>query len=102
MRECRSGGWASLPPKQAYLLSAMRHVDDVVLCDVVKSGALSIHNTWTALINPMTTTKAEIEDLIFTRGVHLEAKLSASQLETRLALSLFLQMQMIRAPSVSN
>ncbi len=37
--------WASTTTTQAYLLSAKLHVDDVVLCDVVKSGALSIHGT---------------------------------------------------------
>ncbi len=58
-------------------------MDDVVLCDVVKSGALSIHGTRTALINPTLTSKAEIEDLIFTRGVHLEVKQTAPQFETK-------------------
>ena len=40
--------WVGITTAQAYLLSDRRHVADVVLCDVVKSDALSIHGTWTA------------------------------------------------------
>ncbi len=75
--------WVSITTAQAYLLFPRRRVDDVVLCDVVESGALFIHGTWTALINPMPATKTEIEDLFFTRGVHLEVKQSAAQFETK-------------------
>ena len=34
--------WMSLTTAHAYLLFGMRHVDDVVLCDIVKDNALSL------------------------------------------------------------
>ena len=58
-------------------------MDDVVLCDIVKDGALSIHASWTSVIVAGVTTKAELEELIFGRGVHIEAKLIASRFETK-------------------
>jgi len=56
--------WVCLTSAHAYLLVARRHVDDVVLCDIVKAGSLSIHASWTTLIVPGVTTKARIEELI--------------------------------------
>jgi len=58
-------------------------VDDIVLCHIVKAGSLSIHASWTALIVPGVTVKAQIEELIFNRGVHIETKLSAAYSETK-------------------
>jgi hypothetical protein len=75
--------WVSLTSARAYLLFARRHVDDVVLCDIVKVGSLSIHASWTALIVSGITTKARIEELICNRRVHIETKLAATEFETK-------------------
>jgi hypothetical protein len=61
----------------------MRHVDDVVLCDIVKDGALSLHASWTSLIDSITTTNRELEQFTFTREFYLEAKLAAVKFETK-------------------
>ena len=65
--------WVSLATAQAYLLSAKRHVDDVVMSGIPKDNAISLHASWTSLIKSLVTTnKGELEKLIFTCGVHLE------------------------------
>jgi hypothetical protein len=61
----------------------MRRLDGVVMCDIVKDNALSLQASWTSLMNSMVTTERELEQPIFTRGVHLETKLAASQFETK-------------------
>ncbi len=53
------------------------------MCDIVKDGALSIHSSWTSLIVYGVTTKVQIEELIFGRGVHIETKLATAQIETK-------------------
>ena len=58
-------------------------MDDVVLFDVVKIGSLSIHVSWTALIVSGVTTKAQIKELIYNRGFHIETKLAAAESETK-------------------
>ncbi len=64
----------TLNTAQAYMLSAGRHVDDIDLCNLVKDNVLPFHMSWTSLIDPLVTTKAELEALVFSRGVHLESK----------------------------
>lgn len=66
--------WVTLNTAQAYMFSAGRHVDDVDLCDLVKDNVLPFHMSWTSLIDPLVTSKAELEALVFSRGVHLESK----------------------------
>jgi len=56
------------------MLSAGRHVDDIDLCDLIKDDVLPFHMSWTSLIDPLFTSKAELEALLFSRGVHLESK----------------------------
>jgi len=72
-------------------MSSMRHVGDVVLYGIVKDGALSLHASWTFLVNSMVTTKGEIEQLIFTRGGHLETKFATAQFETNNSPAAFLR-----------
>ena len=61
--------------------AAGRNISDLDLCDIVKDNALSIHASWSSLVDPLVTTRDELEDLIYNRGVHLEEKVAASQLE---------------------
>jgi hypothetical protein len=56
------------------MLSVKRHVYDIDLCDLVKDNVLPFHVSWTSLIDPLVTSKAELEALVFSRGVHLESK----------------------------
>ncbi len=61
--------------------AAGRHISDLDLCDIIKDNALSIHASCTSLVDPQVTTQDQIEDLIYSRGVHLEQKLDAAQNE---------------------
>ena len=63
------------------MVSARRHIDDTDMRDIVKDNVLPLHMSWTYLIEPLITTKADLETLIFSRGVHLESKELALQLE---------------------
>ena len=65
------------------MISAGRHLDDTDMCDLVKDNVLPLHMSWTSLIEPLITTKADLEALIFSRGVHLEAKELALQIERK-------------------
>jgi hypothetical protein len=56
------------------MLSVGRHVDDIDLCDLIKDNAMPFHVSWTSLIDPLVTSKAELEALVMARGVHLESK----------------------------
>ena len=67
--------WSGLTAFAAYMDAAGRHIIDLDLRDTVKDNALSIHASWTSLIDPQVTTRDQLEDLIYTRGVHLEQKL---------------------------
>ncbi len=71
--------WISLNNAWAYMISAGRHLDDTNMCDLVKDNVLPLHMSRTSLIEPLITTKADLEALIFSRGVHLEAKELALQ-----------------------
>ncbi len=64
----------TLNTAQAYMLSVGRHVDEIDLCDLVKDNVLPFHMSWTSLIDPLVTSKAELEAVVFSRGVHLESK----------------------------
>ena len=66
--------WITLNNAWAYMISAGRHLDDIDMCDLVKDNVLPLHMSWTSLIEPLVTTRVELEALIFSRGVHLEAK----------------------------
>ncbi len=48
------------------------------LCDIVKDNTISIHGSWTSLIDPLVTTTDDLEDLIYSRGVYLEDRLASS------------------------
>ena len=56
------------------MISAERHLDDIDMCDLVKDNVLPLHMSRTSLIEPLVTTWVELEALIFSRRVHLEAK----------------------------
>ena len=58
-----------------------RHITDLDLCDIVNDNALFVHASWTSLIDPQVTTRDQLEDLIYTRGFHLEQKLNEAQNE---------------------
>jgi hypothetical protein len=66
--------WISLNNAWAYMISAGRHLDDIDMCGLIKDNVLPLHMPWTSLIEPLLTLRAELESLIFSRGVHLEAK----------------------------
>ena len=66
--------WVTLNIAHAYMLSAGRHVDDIDLCNLVKDNVLPFHMLWTSLIDPLVTSKAELEALVFSRGFRLESK----------------------------
>jgi len=64
-----------------YLQAAGRHITDLDLCDIVKDNALSIHASWTSLVDPLVTTRDQHEECIYNRRVNLEEKFVASRLE---------------------
>ena len=63
------------------MISAGRHLDDIDMCVLVKDNVISLHMSWTSLIEPLVTTSVKLEALIFSRGVYLEAKDLALQSE---------------------
>ena len=73
--------WITLNNAWAYMISAGRHLDDIDMCDLIKDNVLPLYMSRTSLIEPFLTTRAELEALIFSRGVHLEAKDMALQSE---------------------
>jgi hypothetical protein len=58
-----------------------RIITDVELCDIVMDNTLTVQASWTSLIIPGAITADQLEDLIYTRGVHLEDRVRASQFE---------------------
>ena len=70
--------WVPLTIGNAYLLSARRHVDTVVSWDIVKDNKLSVHKSWSPFIDSLGIAKAQLEELSFTRRVHVETKVSAA------------------------
>jgi hypothetical protein len=71
------------------MISAGRHLDDIDMCDLVKDNVLPLHMSWTSLIEPLVTTRVKLEALIFSRGVHLEAKELALQSDRKTELTAF-------------
>jgi len=53
------------------------------MCDLVKDNALSARMSWRSLIELLSTTRNKLEALIFSRGVHLEAKVISAELGTK-------------------
>ena len=47
----------------------------------MKDNTISIHGSWTSLVDPLVTTTETLDNLIFSRGVHLEDRLAASHFE---------------------
>jgi hypothetical protein len=65
------------------MIYAERHLNDTDMCDLVKDNVLPLNMSWTSLIEPLITTKANLEAFIFSRGVHLEAKELALKSESK-------------------
>ena len=58
---------------------AGRIITDMELCDIVTDNTLTVLAAWTCLIVPSVTTRNDVEQLIYGRGVHLEDRLAALQ-----------------------
>jgi hypothetical protein len=73
--------WVGITSAIAYMAGAGRVITDMELCDIVTDNTITVHAAWTCLIVPGVTTRGDIERLIYSRGVHLEERLAASQQE---------------------
>jgi hypothetical protein len=73
--------WIGITIAVAYMQAAGRNISNLGICNIVKDNALYIHSSWASHVDPLVTSRDELEDLIYNRGVHLEEKVAASQLE---------------------
>ncbi len=65
----------------AYMDGSRRIISKIELCDIVKDNTLSLHASWTSHFDIGVTIVDELEVLISSRGVYLEDRILASQLE---------------------
>jgi len=77
--ESISSFWFTIQAVITHLASSVRRTTITNLADIIKLKTLPVHATWIKDIVPRTTTKRQIQEMIYNLGVHLEFKTAETE-----------------------